>query len=65
MTFITNRQDECHLPSACKQGIVVILAKTQIPFKEEQMTAEIIDGKAIAKTIHGEIAAEVEAMKAQ
>jgi len=29
------------------------------------MTAEIIDGKAIAKTIHGEIAAEVEAMRAK
>lgn len=29
------------------------------------MTAEIIDGKEIAQTIHGEIAAEVAAMKAQ
>jgi 5,10-methylene-tetrahydrofolate dehydrogenase/methenyl tetrahydrofolate cyclohydrolase len=34
-------------------------------FKEEQMTAGIIDGKAIAATIRGEIKAEVEAMKAQ
>jgi 5,10-methylene-tetrahydrofolate dehydrogenase/methenyl tetrahydrofolate cyclohydrolase len=33
-------------------------------FKEEQMTAEIIDGKAIAGTIQDEIKAEVEAMKA-
>jgi 5,10-methylene-tetrahydrofolate dehydrogenase/methenyl tetrahydrofolate cyclohydrolase len=29
------------------------------------MSAELIDGKAIAATIRGEIAAEVEAMKTQ
>jgi 5,10-methylene-tetrahydrofolate dehydrogenase/methenyl tetrahydrofolate cyclohydrolase len=34
-------------------------------FKEEQMSAKIIDGKAIAATIRGEIKAEVEAMQAQ
>jgi 5,10-methylene-tetrahydrofolate dehydrogenase/methenyl tetrahydrofolate cyclohydrolase len=34
-------------------------------FKEEQMTAQIIDGKAIAATIRGEIKGEVEAMQAQ
>jgi 5,10-methylene-tetrahydrofolate dehydrogenase/methenyl tetrahydrofolate cyclohydrolase len=34
-------------------------------FKEEQMTAQIIDGKAIAATIRGEIKVEVEAMQAQ
>jgi 5,10-methylene-tetrahydrofolate dehydrogenase/methenyl tetrahydrofolate cyclohydrolase len=34
-------------------------------FKEEQMTAQIIDGKAIAATIRGEIKAEVEAMQDQ
>jgi 5,10-methylene-tetrahydrofolate dehydrogenase/methenyl tetrahydrofolate cyclohydrolase len=34
-------------------------------FKEEHMTAQIIDGKAIAATIREEIKAEVEAMKAR
>jgi 5,10-methylene-tetrahydrofolate dehydrogenase/methenyl tetrahydrofolate cyclohydrolase len=34
-------------------------------FKEEQVSAQIIDGKAIAATIRGEIKAEVEAMQAK
>jgi 5,10-methylene-tetrahydrofolate dehydrogenase/methenyl tetrahydrofolate cyclohydrolase len=34
-------------------------------FKEEQMTAQIIDGKAIAATIRGEIKDEVDALRAQ
>jgi 5,10-methylene-tetrahydrofolate dehydrogenase/methenyl tetrahydrofolate cyclohydrolase len=39
--------------------------RTGFLIQEESMSAQIIDGKAIAETIRGEVKAEVEAMKAK